>query len=310
MRSISRWLARERVWSLGRRATRKVLVPSAVAVVVLSLFTSSAYAADSGYQFIQQVDEHSGQVKWCGEASIVATAQNRSWVLTNKSPTQCVLGSNEWVAPAGYQGAEAYGFFNGNLCGATGYFYNSTPTATFGVGQNVCGDKGCGVYSTVAAQALWGYYYGGYYGGGQQSPNQNYYCGATSSSAGTSSPQPLLEVNNSTFGPLTSSTGGGGTVDWAAAPDFIAVAGPDSTVVGYVAKAALQSVTVPGPLAGGSFTPTAAEGLPVVNTAQQVVGTLYPGEAGYEPLGSPAPSQSALGAGVQLYYGCLAAAAC
>jgi len=134
-------------------------------------------SASSGYQFSETLSEHSGQVNFCGEATIVDTAQNRSWDLSNTYNNPCSLTSNLWNAPSGYLGVDAEGLTDGGMCGFTGYAYNSTETYNFGVGANECGNQGCQGYYTIAYQGNYQYSDGQYWGGfDQTSPEQNYYC--------------------------------------------------------------------------------------------------------------------------------------
>ncbi len=163
-----------------RRRRPAMFLASAFIGVFTSLFAligPATASANSGYIYQGTLTEHSGNVNFCGEASIVDVGQNKSWALANTYNNPCSLTSDTWGAPAGYMGVDAYGFFNGGLCGDTGYAYNSSTEYNFGVGGDECGDLGCGTYATDAAQQWWSYYDDAYeLGGGETSPNQSYYC--------------------------------------------------------------------------------------------------------------------------------------
>lgn len=65
-------------------------------------------------------------------------------------------------------------------------------------------------------------------------------------------------------------------INWALAPDYVAVL-RRGTVVGYVSKAVLdQSQAIVGPRNGGTFAPSASSILPVVNQSLRLVGHFYP----------------------------------
>ena len=91
---------------------------------------------------------------FCGEASIIPTDDNKSWALSNDANDPCSTSSNTWNAPTGFLGVNAYGYFQGALCGDTGNYFNAAATYNFGVGEVICGDQGCGNYFTHATQSF------------------------------------------------------------------------------------------------------------------------------------------------------------
>jgi hypothetical protein len=102
-----------------------------------------AQAVNSGYLLQEQIQEYSGEVNFCGEAALLATANFRSWALSNTYNNPCSLTSNTWSSPAGYLGVNAYGEFNGSYCGQTGWAYNASSTYNFGVGEVMERDAEC-----------------------------------------------------------------------------------------------------------------------------------------------------------------------
>lgn len=161
---------------LKRRPRRifRVALPLVVAAASVMILVLPAQAVNSGYLLQEQIQEYSGEVNFCGEAALLATANFRSLALSNTYNNPCSLTSNTWSSPAGYLGVNAYGEFNGSYCGQTGWAYNASSTYNFGVGEVMCSGKGCGVFTTAAGQAFWNYYADEYYGGYETSPSQNY----------------------------------------------------------------------------------------------------------------------------------------
>jgi hypothetical protein len=155
----------------------RALVAAGVVLSALILgLAVPALAASSGYVLQQTAYEYAGDVNFCGEATVATTADNLSWALSNDSGDPCSTGSDTWNAPAGFLGANAYGYFGGALCGYTGNYFNDSSAYNFGVGQEICGDEGCGSYFTHATQAFWSVPEQAYLTGKEDSPKVSYYC--------------------------------------------------------------------------------------------------------------------------------------
>jgi hypothetical protein len=92
------------------------------------------------------------------------------------------------------------------------------------------------------------------------------------------------------FGRIPNVAMSGAGINWAAAPDYIAVL-KRGHVVGYVPKAELDQAAIIGPRNGGTFRPSASSVLTVVNRSLDVVGHFYP-MVGFVPEDSPAPPPS------------------
>jgi hypothetical protein len=79
-----------------------------------------------------------------------------------------------------------------------------------------------------------------------------------------------------------------GHVNWSDVPEYVAVAGPGGTTIGYVRKDDIDgSIATIGPMNGGTYSPVCGTDGVVVYDADHVtvIGALYPG-IGYVPLGA------------------------
>ena len=90
-----------------------------------------------------------------------------------------------------------------------------------------------------------------------------------------------------TFGRIPHAAMSRAGIDWAAAPDYIAVL-KRGQVVGYVPKVELDQTGIIGPRNGGTYTPSSSSVLIVVNRSLHIVGHFYP-MVGFVPEDSPAP---------------------
>lgn len=160
-----------------RAVTRRRAGLAAIAVVGLGLgLALPAWAASSGYVLQQTTYEYAGNVNFCGESSIVATADNRSYALSDDAGAPCSTSSNTWTAPSGFLGVNAQAYYDGAFCGETGDYFNENATYNFGVGEAICGDEGCGEYFTHATQGFWSVSQNTYLSGKEDSPQVSYYC--------------------------------------------------------------------------------------------------------------------------------------
>ena len=157
-------------------ATRTLVATGVVLSALFLGLAMPALAASSGYVLQKTTYEYGGNVNFCGESTIATTADNLSWALSNDANAPCSTSSNTWTAPAGFLGVNAYGYFAGALCGFTGNYFNNTSAYNFGVGQVICGNRGCGSYFTHATQAFWSVSEQAYLPGKEDSPKVNYYC--------------------------------------------------------------------------------------------------------------------------------------
>jgi hypothetical protein len=149
----------------------------AIATVALGLgMAVPALADNSGYILQQTTYEYGGNVNFCGESAIVATADNRSWALSNDANSACSTSANTWTSPAGFLGVNAEGYYQGAFCGETGNYFNTAAAFNFGVGETICGDQGCGEYFTHATQGFWSVSQNVYLPGKEDSPQVSYYC--------------------------------------------------------------------------------------------------------------------------------------
>ena len=76
---------------LKRRPRRifRVALPLVVAAASVMILVLPAQAVNSGYLLQEQIQEYSGEVNFCGEAALLATANFRSLALSNTYNNPC-----------------------------------------------------------------------------------------------------------------------------------------------------------------------------------------------------------------------------
>lgn len=156
------------------RSKRVLLILAAVtAATLLSNEAAYAWATSGRINFGNQTLANGQTVRKCTEAMIDTGGDNKAFTDAGAlGNVDCYTTQN---VPAGYIGAQAYGYRNGAYCGSTGAAYNNAAASSFGIGAFICSNPS-GLQAFKTGSSSYFYVGGGtgYVGVGTQSPNQSY----------------------------------------------------------------------------------------------------------------------------------------
>jgi hypothetical protein len=135
---------------MTQNMTKRGAAALAVACLATVLLATAALAATSGRVYRSSPDS---VYSACSRADIVATADNKAYTSSFTTLGAC---AGTYSAAAGWLGARAFGFRDGNYCGSTSWHYNSGSTWEFGVGAKLCSNPaGSQSFHTTADSRAW-----------------------------------------------------------------------------------------------------------------------------------------------------------
>ncbi len=113
------------------------------AAMTAALPAVASYSASSPYVFTRALEPDGGGTQYCGRGQAkIGDARNpgdvQSFTRSARwNPTSC-KGTDALAKPAGWIGAKANGYRDGNYCGSTPTVYSGTRQSLVQVGQVVC----------------------------------------------------------------------------------------------------------------------------------------------------------------------------